>query len=91
VTSGQVSKSRLDDMVRRILREMFALGLFDHAPSGSPSAVVTSPAHAAVAKQISEKGTVLLKNSGNLLPLSGSTHSIAVRSRSSGTAPGPTR
>ena len=79
VTNGQVAKSRLDDMVRRILREMFTFGLFDKAPSGSLDATVTTPAHAAEAKQISEEGTVLLRNTGHLLPLSGSTtHSIAV-------------
>jgi beta-glucosidase len=86
VTNGQVAKSRLDDMARRILREMFAFGLFDKAASGSPGAVVTSAAHTAAAKQISEEGTVLLKNSANLLPLSSSTvHSIAVIGDSAGT------
>jgi beta-glucosidase len=85
VTAGSVPKSRLDDMARRVLREMFTFGLFDRAPSGSPGAVVTSAAHAAVAKQVSEEGTVLLKNNGNPLPLSSSSlHSIAVIGDSAG-------
>src|SRR6266581_4355790 len=78
VQSGQVQQARLDDMVSRILREEFRFGLFDHPATGSPSAVVTSPAHAATARAVSEDGTVLLKNAGNLLPLGASTHSIAV-------------
>jgi beta-glucosidase len=78
VQSGQVPQARLDDMVSRVLREEFRFGLFDHPATGSPSAVVTSPAHAATARAVSEDGTVLLKNSGNLLPLGASTHSVAV-------------
>ncbi|GAA1995371.1 glycoside hydrolase family 3 C-terminal domain-containing protein [Catenulispora subtropica] len=86
VTNGQVPKSRLDDMVKRILREMFAFGLFDRAATGSPGATVTTPAHAATAKSIAEEGSVLLKNNGALLPLStSSTHSIAVIGDSAGT------
>ncbi|MEY9892474.1 beta-glucosidase [Catenulispora sp. MAP5-51] len=77
VNSGQVPKSRLDDMAHRILREMFAFGLFDRPPTGSPDATVTSSAHTATALQVAEEGTVLLKNS-NVLPLGSTTHSIAV-------------
>ncbi|MEU1630576.1 glycoside hydrolase family 3 C-terminal domain-containing protein [Streptomyces sp. NPDC020096] len=79
VTSGQVPKSRLDDMVRRILRQMFTFGLFDKSPTGSPSAVVTSDAHAATARQVAEEGSVLLKNADGVLPLrSSNVNSIAV-------------
>jgi beta-glucosidase len=78
VTNGQVSQSTVDTMVTRVLTQMFAFGLFDKAPTGSPGATVTTAAHAAVARQGAEEGTVLLKNNG-VLPLSTSTtHSIAV-------------
>jgi len=79
VQDGQVPVSTLNTMVRDILTEMFRFGLFDRAPSGSPSAVVTTAQHAAVARDVAEQGTVLLKNDGDILPLSTSTvKSIAV-------------
>ena len=78
VSNGQVSQATLDTMVSRVLTQMFAFGLFDHAKTGSPSAVVTSDAHKTTARQIAEEGTVLLKNSG-VLPLStATTKKIAV-------------
>jgi beta-glucosidase len=79
VENGQVPVSTLNSMVGDILSEMFRFGLFDRAPSGSPSATVTTPQHAAVARAVAEQGTVLLKNDGNILPLDASTaKSIAV-------------
>ncbi|KAA2254484.1 glycosyl hydrolase [Solihabitans fulvus] len=79
VQGGQVPRARLDDMVRRILRQLFRFGLFDRAPSGSTGAVVTSPQHAALARQVAEQGTVLLKNAGGALPLDTTKlHSVAV-------------
>ena len=75
VQSGQVTQSRLDNMVHRILRAMFASGLFDH-PQTIHS--IDAAGDAAIAQQVEEQGAVLLKNSG-LLPLNGATvGSIAV-------------
>jgi beta-glucosidase len=79
VDDGTVSESTLDTMVGRVLTKMFEFGLFDKAPSGSTDAIVTTPEHQAAARDIAERGTVLLKNDGNVLPLSTSdTQSIAV-------------
>ncbi len=75
--NGQVSQATIDDHVRRILTSMFAQGLFDNPPTGTMNATVTSPAHQAVATQTAEEGSVLLKNSGSVLPVGAST-SIAV-------------
>src|SRR5258708_36483702 len=76
VTAGTVSQATLDTMVSRVLTQMFRFGLFDKAPTGSTGAVVTTPAHVSTARQVAEEGTVLLKNSGSLLPLStATTHS----------------
>ncbi len=45
------------------------MGLFDDANRNTLSNNVTSPAHAAVARQLSAASHVLLKNDGALLPL----------------------
>jgi beta-glucosidase len=69
VANGQVTQATFDTMVSRMLTQMFRFGMFDKAPSGSTTAVVTSYAHAQVALRGAEEGTVLLKNNGTL-PLS---------------------
>jgi beta-glucosidase len=78
VSSGSVSMATLNSMVSHVLTEMFAFGLFDKPAAGSPAATVTNPTDRADATALAEKGTVLLKNSGNLLPLGSSDSSIAV-------------
>ncbi len=69
VQSGQVSMATLDEMVTRILTEMFRFNEFNNPPTGSTSTMVTSAAHQAVSTAVAEAGTVLLKNGGTL-PLS---------------------
>src|SRR3984893_7232480 len=72
VQSGQVSTATLNGMVSRILTEMFKFNEFNHPPTGTTSATVTTAAHQAVSTSVAEQGTVLLKNSGATLPLSAS-------------------
>ena len=69
VQDGQVSMATLDDMVSRILTEMFKFNEFNDPPTGSTSTVVTTPAHQAVSTSVAEAGTVLLKNARSTLPL----------------------
>jgi beta-glucosidase len=78
VQNGQVSQATLDGHVRRILVQMFRLGLFDRAQTGNTGAVVTTPAHAATARQIAQEGAVLLKNTGPVLPIASTVHTLAV-------------
>ncbi|MCW2777698.1 MAG: glycosyl hydrolase [Frankiales bacterium] len=71
VLAHRVPMSRLDDMVRRITRTMFRVGLFEHPASPAAQgfvAPVDTEEHVAEARKVSEDGTVLLKNSG-VLPL----------------------
>jgi beta-glucosidase len=69
VTSGQVAVATVNQMVTRILAQMFRFGDFDHPPAGSARATVTTPAHQAVSAAVAEAGTVLLKNDRGTLPL----------------------
>jgi beta-glucosidase len=70
VQDGQVSMATLNQMVSRILTEMFRFNEFNNPPTGSTSTAVTTPAHQSVSASVAEAGTVLLKNSGSTLPLS---------------------
>jgi beta-glucosidase len=77
VESGEVPQARLDDMVHRILRSMFAVGVIDNPPM--PRRVVDPFKGLEDAQQIAEQSIVLLRNADNILPLSASSgKSIAV-------------
>ncbi|PVM77460.1 glycoside hydrolase family 3 C-terminal domain-containing protein [Caulobacter radicis] len=78
VNNGYVSEARADDMARRILRAMFAAGLFDKRVNGDASATIDYGVHAAVTQAAAEEGIVLLKNTAGLLPLSKRSRSILI-------------
>jgi beta-glucosidase len=76
LAKGDMPSARLDNMVHRILRAMYTVGLFDHPAAVHP---IDAAGDAAIAQEIEEQGAVLLKNSGAQLPLVASTLStIAV-------------
>lgn len=75
IQEGQVPQSRLDNMVHRILRGMFEVGIFDFPQTIQP---IPEAADAAIAQQLEENGAVLLKNAKAQLPLSAGVKSIAV-------------
>src|SRR6266446_1884172 len=77
VQNGTIPKSVLNTMVQRVLTEMFRFKLFSLPRTGTTSATVTTPAHVALANQVAESGTTLLKNTRAVLPVS-SGASIAV-------------
>jgi len=74
IQDGQVPEARLNDMVHRILRSMFAAGVIDDPPVRT---VVDPFRGRDDAQHIAEESIVLLKNSGNILPLKAAT-SIAL-------------
>jgi beta-glucosidase len=79
VNEGEISQSRIDDAVRRILTIKFKLGLFEN-PYADRSNIdlIGSEAHREVARDAVCKSLVLLKNEGSLLPLSKDLDSIVV-------------
>lgn len=77
VQSGKVPQARLDDMVHRMLRSMFAAGVIDRP--AVPRTVVDPFKGRDDAQHIAEESIVLLRNQGNIMPLdAGSVRSIAV-------------
>jgi beta-glucosidase len=77
LATGRVPAARLDDMARRILRSMFAVGVADH-PDESASAAIDFAADRLVAEEDEEEGIVLLKNVGGVLPLARTTKELLV-------------
>jgi len=75
IADGSFKKAQLDRMAHRILRSMFAEGLFDHPPVRSE---INYAADGLIAQHAAEQGIVLLKNAGGLLPLARTVRSIAV-------------
>ncbi|WP_147197799.1 beta-glucosidase [Pantoea sp. CCBC3-3-1] len=67
VAAGIVPQGRIDDMVRRILRSLFAVGAIEHP--AQPGGDIDYMAHRLVAQREAEQGIVLLKNRHSVLPL----------------------
>jgi beta-glucosidase len=79
VQNGIVPQARIDDAVRRILRQKFRLGLFDNPfPDKSLISKIGSREHRKVARQAVRESLVLLKNKNNILPLSKDAKIIVV-------------
>jgi len=68
----------LNRAVRSVLFEMFSFGIIAKPPRVALSAQAGSPSHANTALLAAQSGTVLLKNSRGLLPLSRNAGSVAV-------------
>lgn len=66
VKSDPAYRSRLDDMVHRILRTLFAVGVMDRPAQLAP---IDYAANGRASQAVAEEGAVLLKNDENLLPL----------------------
>ena len=81
IADGKVSMEILDSRVADVLRVKFRLGLFDNPYRGNAQlaeCVVHSEEHQSIARQAALESIVLLKNEGNLLPLSKKLKKVAV-------------
>jgi beta-glucosidase len=75
VKTGEISMSRIDDAVARVLRVKLRAGLFDKpSPAkrqfSGKTALIGAKAHRDVAREAVRESLVLLKNKRNILPLS---------------------
>jgi beta-glucosidase len=77
VANGSVAAERLREMNQRILWGVTTTGLIDH-PVPLTAQPIDYAANARVAQEVAEKGSVLLKNVGNLLPLARTARKIVL-------------
>jgi beta-glucosidase len=80
LTDGRVDIALVDRSVARVLRMKVRLGLFEnpYVDAEAAPAVFETPQQRELARRIAQKSVVLLKNEGDLLPLSRSLRKIAV-------------
>ena len=82
VREKEVPMKLLDDAVRRILEQKYRLGLFEdpfrYSSEAREKSIVSSAESHADALYVSERSVVLLKNEGNILPLSPDVKTVAL-------------
>ena len=82
VASGALPVAVVDEAVRRVLRVKRRAGLFDdpfrYSDAEKEAAVLLADAHRAIARDVARQSVVLLKNDGDVLPLSRDLGSVAV-------------
>ncbi|MBL8133135.1 MAG: glycoside hydrolase family 3 C-terminal domain-containing protein [Anaerolineae bacterium] len=78
VEAGRVPMELVDRAVLRLLRQKFTLGLFENPFVDVNAVQFDLPAERDLARQIARDSLVLLRNEGDLLPLSKDLKSIAV-------------
>ncbi len=82
VAKELISEREIDVSVRRLMTARIRLGMFD--PEGSdpwaniPFSANDTPEHRRMALDVARESIVLLRNSGNVLPLRKDFHSVAV-------------
>ncbi len=81
LSDGKITENQINDAVRRILRIKFTLGLFDnpykYCDTVREKELILNPRHLEIAREITRKSLVLLKNN-NVLPLNKNIRSLAV-------------
>jgi|TARA_B110000914_G_scaffold46733_1_gene39769 beta-glucosidase len=79
VKNGSISKERLNDAVRRILRVKMQIGLLNGMkPHEYKFNFIGDPEHTKIARRAVRESLVLLKNNGNLLPLDPNMHYVII-------------
>ena len=79
VLNGVIPQARIDDAVRRILRQKFRVGLFDNPfPNKELIKKIGIKEHRAIARQAVRESLVLLKNENNILPLKKNTRIVVI-------------
>ena len=80
IRSGKLSIATLNEAVRRVLRVKFRLGLFEnpYADETREANSIFTAEHLAAARETAARSFVLLRNEGDLLPLSKTVKTLAI-------------
>lgn len=78
VKAGRIPPELVDRAVSRALAQKFTLGLFENPYVDEGRVAFDTPPQRELARTLAQKSIVLLKNDGDLLPLSPNLRSIAV-------------
>jgi len=80
VQQGLVSEKRIDESVRRILRQIFTIGLYDHpyVDRNYAQRINDCDTHRKASLEVAKKCMVLLKNEKNNLPFSKKVKSVLI-------------
>jgi beta-glucosidase-like glycosyl hydrolase len=80
VERGLLSETQLDESVRRVLRDKFALGLFENPYVAEDPVEIRARAGEGdeLSRRLSDEAVTLLKNEGGLLPLGRDVRKVAV-------------
>jgi beta-glucosidase len=84
LSGGQVSQQVIDARVAELLRVMFTIGMFDNRTA--PTSGIDTTEQKRLARIAAGESIVLLKNSGNVLPINSKTKSIVVIGPNAATA-----
>lgn len=76
VSTGAVSAAQIEDNARRVVRLIVRCGLMDGLPR--PAGELRTPRHKAIAFEAACEAMTLLKNDGDLLPLSPDVKTVAL-------------
>ena len=81
VKAGRITEDRIDSSVRRLLRQKFELGLFDHpfVDESRVGQIVGNPAFVKAGEASQRRAMTLLKNADGVLPLTPGKLKIYVR------------
>ena len=87
LTAGTITEAQIDEAAFRVVRAHIKHGLFDVPRLTSSLPDVSTPEHQALAQRLAEEGSVLLKNEGEILPISGTGLTIAVIGQTASNTP----